>query len=91
MSQGNVAYEMQNGIPFPLPSATVVKVINVADATYGSVCLFAYGNTVPTDGSSGYGIGCLFLHTDGDDGSALYVNEDTTASCDFNLITVAAA
>ena len=52
--------------------------------------LLAYGDTVPTDATGGYAIGCLFLHTDGGDGTALYVNEGTLASCDFNAVTVAA-
>jgi hypothetical protein len=47
------------------------------------------GTTVPSDGTAGYGIGCLFQHTDGGDGTALYVNEGTLASCNFNAITVA--
>lgn len=53
--------------------------------------LIAFGVTVPTDADGGYSPGCLFIHSDGTDGSALYVNEGTLASCDFNLITVAAA
>lgn len=48
--------------------------------------LIAYGPTVPADTSSGYSTGCLFLHTDGGDGTALYVNEGTAASCDFNAV-----
>ncbi len=47
------------------------------------------GITVPADGTAGYGIGCLFQHTDGGNGTALYVNEGTAASCDFNAIIVA--
>lgn len=48
-----------------------------------------FGNTVPTDGVSGFATGCLFLHTDGGDGTSLFVNEGTAASADFNAITVA--
>ena len=51
--------------------------------------LQAAGETVPTDGAAGYATGCLFQHTDGGDGTALYVNEGTVTSCDFNAITVA--
>lgn len=51
--------------------------------------LMAHGTTVPTDGAAGYATGCLFQHTDGGDGTALYVNEGTSTSCDFNAITVA--
>lgn len=49
------------------------------------------GTTKPVDGTAGYGIGCLFQHTDGTDGTALYVNEGTNTSCDFNAVTVDAA
>ena len=48
------------------------------------------GTTVPTDGAAGYATGCLFQHTDGGDGTALYVNEGTDSSCNFNAVTVAA-
>lgn len=51
--------------------------------------LFANGPTVPADGSAGYATGCLFQHTDGGDGTALYLNEGTSSSADFNAITVA--
>jgi hypothetical protein len=51
--------------------------------------LDSHGTTVPTDGASGYETGCLFRHTDGGDGTALYVNEGSVSSCDFNAITVA--
>jgi len=47
------------------------------------------GKTVPSDGATGYGTGCLFQHTDGGDGTALYVNEGDGNSANFNAITVA--
>ena len=56
----------------------------------GRGILLAAGDTVPGNGEEGYATGCLFQHTDGGDGTALYVNEGTKASCDFNAITVAA-
>lgn len=46
------------------------------------------GTVVPTATTAGYCIGCTFQHLDGTDGSALYVNEGTGASCTFNLINV---
>jgi hypothetical protein len=52
--------------------------------------LLASGATVPTDGEIGYQTGCIFQHTDGGDATALYVNEGTVASCNFNAITVGA-
>ena len=51
--------------------------------------LIDHGKTVPSDGTAGFETGCLFQHIDGGDGTALYVNEGTVASCDFNAITVA--
>jgi len=51
--------------------------------------LLASGPTVPADGTAGYQTGCLFQHTDGGAGTALYVNEGTVASCDFDAVTVA--
>ena len=52
--------------------------------------LLASGASVPADEASGYQTGCIFQHTDGGAGTALYVNEGTYASCDFNAVTVGA-
>lgn len=49
----------------------------------------AHGDTVPEDGTAGYMTGCLFQHSDGGDGTALYVNEGDEDACDFNAVTVA--
>lgn len=46
--------------------------------------LRAWGNTVPTDGSTGYATGCTFQHLDGGANTSLYVNEGSITSCDFN-------
>lgn len=51
--------------------------------------LIASGPTVPTDADAGYQPGCIFIHTDGTAGSALYCNEGTVLSCDFDLVTIA--
>lgn len=51
--------------------------------------LLASGTTVPADGTAGYETGCIFQHTDGTSGTALYVNEGTVASCNFDAVTVA--
>lgn len=53
--------------------------------------LLASGATVPTDGASGYQPGCLFQHTDGGEGTALYVNEGTVTACDFNAVSAMTA
>ncbi len=44
--------------------------------------LQAAGTTVPSS-VSGYAAGCVFHHTDGSAGTALYINEGTYASCAF--------
>lgn len=48
--------------------------------------LFSHGATVPADGTAGYAVGCVFAHTDGAAGTALYVNEGSVTSCDFNAV-----
>jgi hypothetical protein len=53
--------------------------------------LFDSGATVPTDGTAGYQTGCLFQHTDGSTGTALYQNEGTNTSCDFNAVAAITA
>lgn len=75
------------GAPGPGGHNTGIKMLNAVNED-GNV-IFAGGNTVPTDTGAGYATGCLFLHFDGGDGTALYVNEGTATSCDFNAITVA--
>lgn len=59
-----------------------VKAFNVPSL---SGVLFAAGPTVPTDGTAGYGKGCLFLHVDGTGaGDLVYRNEGSGTSCDFD-------
>ena len=77
-------FRHQNMIPAPASSTAVVVIYETEDGI-----LDAYGNSVPDDETAGYAIGCTFRHCDGGDGTALYVNEGTAASCDFNAITVA--
>jgi hypothetical protein len=48
--------------------------------------LLASGITVPTDATTGYAPGCLFIHEDGTAGNVIYVNEGTKASCAFNSL-----
>ncbi len=44
------------------------------------------GTTVPTDATSGYATGCIFMDTDGGVGTSFYINEGTSSSCDFNAM-----
>lgn len=53
--------------------------------------LLASGATVPTSGTRGYQTGCIFQHTDGSTGTALYVNEGTASSCSFQAVSALTA
>lgn len=46
--------------------------------------LLATGTTVPTDGSAGYAKGALFIDTNDAGVQAIYVNDGSTTSSDFN-------
>lgn len=86
MSISNVTDEMERGA-FPLPSSTVVKVINVqnnqtAKHSGNTAALMAYGTSVPS-GVSGYLSACLFIDTDAAADSQLLINEGTLSSCSF--------
>jgi len=48
--------------------------------------VFECGTSVPSDTTTGYETGCVFLHTDGSAGDATYINEGDSDSCDFNVI-----
>lgn len=60
----------------------------IAENELGHV-LIAFGTAQPADGKPGYATGCLYLHTDGGAGTALYVNEGSATSCDFDAASVA--
>ena len=51
--------------------------------------LLAFGTTKPSDGVAGYATGCLFMKTDGGAGTALYCNEGSSSSANFDAVTVA--
>lgn len=55
----------------------------------GRGVVLSAGDTVPTDGWAGYATGCLFIHLDGGAGTALYVNEGSVTSANFDAATVA--
>jgi len=67
------------------------KGLNIHDGTGiiardpGQGILHAYGTTVPTDATTGYAPGCLFIKTNGTTGVTInYVNTGTLASCVFS-------
>lgn len=52
---------------------------------------YSHGTTVPSDGATGYVTGCLFQKTDGGVGTAIYLNEGSATSADFNAYTTTSA
>lgn len=52
--------------------------------------LFDSGTTVPTSGATGWQTSCVFQHTDGGAGTALYINEGDESSADFQPIAASA-
>lgn len=61
------------------------KAFNVPNSS-GDAWLIGWGPTVPSDTATNWAIGAIFVHTDGGDDTALYVNEGTAGSADFNAI-----
>ena len=89
MSQGNVAFELTDGVPFEKPVVSPTRIINVADATYGKVCVF--GTVLPTSGAlstenvgSGFAPGCILVNITN---AKLYINSGTTTTAAFTEIT----
>ena len=85
-SRYTLPFDLRNMVPAPDGKATVQSIFRDEDGI-----MIAYGTTKPTDGTSGYEIGCLFIHTDGSATGTLYVNEGSETSCDFNAVTTAYA
>jgi hypothetical protein len=50
--------------------------------------LFAAGTTVPTDGTTGFAPGCVFIDENAAQGSQFFINEGSATSCDFNVIAL---
>lgn len=73
------AFDHHNMTPAPAAVATVRTIWNTEDGI-----MVASGITVPTDSTTGYAEGCIFVHVDGSAGSMLYVNEGSGTLCDFN-------
>lgn len=48
--------------------------------------LSASGATKPVNGTDGFQTGCIFQHTDGTADTALYINEGSVTSCNFNAV-----
>lgn len=91
MAQQNGKVTNYNAVQFDGISETVNSVnITVLMADPSGDILFAQGTTVPTNGSSGYAKGCIFIDTDVAGGTgAFYLNKGTTTSSTFSLVTQA--
>ena len=61
--------------------ATAVGLINVTGHGY----LLGYGDAVPEDGTTGWGKGCIFIHTDASTlDTTTYTNIGDTSSANFD-------
>lgn len=91
MAQQNGKATNYNAVQFDGISETVNSVnITVLMADPSGDILFAIGTTVPTDTSSGYAKGCIFIDTNVAGGTgAFYLNKGTTTSSQFTLVTQA--
>lgn len=94
MSQANVDFEMSNGkFPVPPTSGEPIRVINVADATYGSVAvLIVAGRAISLAATgTGYAEGCIGIDTTGVSGansdSAFVKNTGSSASPTWTIVT----
>jgi hypothetical protein len=71
-------------------AATVTVYVLIEDAV-GDI-LWCTGDTMPTDGLSGFAKGCIFIDTDvADNSQGVYFNIGTNTSAEFSLNTGAAA
>lgn len=76
-------YDMLERGFIPASGATPQKFLTLP-GTAG--CFIAYGTTVPSDATTGYAAGAIFIHTDGSGQTAIYVNRGSATSCDFNAL-----
>ena len=50
--------------------------------------MLAWGTAIPTDGTAGYAVGCLFINTGGTSTTTnLYTNRGSATSCAFKAFT----
>ena len=81
---GMLGYKLENMVPSPAGEATPRALLTSEDGI-----LLAYGITVPSDATAGYATGCIFIHTDGGNGTSIYFNDGSATSCDFDTSTFA--
>lgn len=78
---GDIVTERLTARPLPAGTSTVRAILTSEDGI-----LLCYGTTKPADAATGYATGCLFLHTDGSDTTALYVNRGSATSAAFDAV-----
>jgi hypothetical protein len=62
-------------------TATSEGLINIPGHGY----ILGYGDTVPADAATGWGTGCIFIHTDGTTlDNTIYTNIGSTTSANFD-------
>jgi len=61
-------------------------IVNILETDSSHDVTRATGLTVPTDGDRGYAVGCVFVKTDGTDGTVTYTNEGSTTSAAFTAL-----
>jgi hypothetical protein len=81
-SEFTIAHILNNMVAAPAGVAAVKTVYESEDGI-----LLCYGITKPT--GTGYAPGCIFMHTDGGAGTAVYINEGTLAAADFENVWAA--
>lgn len=87
----NSDYTVYTGMQLTGSSETInsVSVKTLLSDSNGDI-LLATGTSVPTDSSSGYAKGCLFIDTDVATGTTgLYCNKGTNTSSQFTAVTQA--
>lgn len=91
MASYNAKQTAYNTVKLDGTSATINSIAISALLTDASGnILWATGTTVPTDGSSGYAKGCLFIDTDVATGTTgLNCNKGTNTSSQFTAVTQA--
>lgn len=63
------------------------RLLGIRELTPRKGLIHVSGDTVPTDTSTGYATGCIFAKLDGGVSTAIYINEGSYSSSDFNALS----
>src|SRR3990167_546462 len=66
-------------------------VVRVITTDKDGMVTLATGASLPTDNDNGYAPGCIFSKTTGQVGATVYINEGSTANCDFNAVAASSS